>query len=155
MQPVGTSPNGRPIRSLAFAGADLYLATNDGLSVIKNAVASGCQGGCNGVRVADGFSGAAHLGLASDGLDRLYLAINGLGVYRYTISTGLTQLISTGGNNPQTGAALPFAFVGGSSNLMMLDRLGNLWVGDDSSDGKFNFTGRLWYISAGQLANIP
>jgi hypothetical protein len=45
--------------------------------------------------------------------------------------------------------------VGGASNLMQLDRLGNLWIGDDSSDGKFNFTGRIWYISAGALSNIP
>ncbi|HEX6897219.1 MAG TPA: hypothetical protein VF146_18195 [Bryobacteraceae bacterium] len=155
VQSVGTSPNGRSIRSLTFVGADLYLATSDGLSVIKNAVASTCQGGCNGVLVPDGFIGKTHVGLASDGLDRIYVAINGAGVYRYTVSTRATQLISTGGNDPNTGAPLAFAFVGGQSNLMMLDRLGNLWIGDDASDGVFNFSGRIWYISAGQLANIP
>jgi hypothetical protein len=37
----------------------------------------------------------------------------------------------------------------------LLDRLGNLWVGDDASDGAINFQGRLWYISAAQLASPP
>jgi hypothetical protein len=53
------------------------------------------------------------------------------------------------------GTVLPFAFVGGHSNLLQLDRLGNLWIGDDSSDGAFNFSGRVWYISAGALSSIP
>jgi len=155
VQSVGTSPNGRPIRSLAFVGPDLYLGTSDGLSVIKNAVASTCQGGCNGVHISDGFSGIDHVGLTTDGINRLYLAINGQGVYRYTISSGVAQLVSTGGNDPNTGAALTFAFVGGHSNMINLDRLGNLWIGDDSSDGLRNFSGRIWYISAGALSNIP
>ena len=30
VQSVGTAPNGRPIRSLAFVGPDLYLASADG-----------------------------------------------------------------------------------------------------------------------------
>jgi len=155
VQSVGTAPNGRPIHSLTFAGANLYLATADGLSVIKNAVASTCVGGCNGVPIVDGFSGTAHVGLTSDGINRLYMAINGRGVWRYTISTGAMQLVSTGGNDPNTGAPLTFAFVGGNSNLVQLDRLGNLWIGDDTSDGKANFSGRIWYIQAGALANLP
>ena len=155
VQAVGASPNGRSVHSLAFVGADLYLGTTAGLAVIKNAVSSACLGGCNGVPIADGFGGAAHVGLTSDGINRLYMAINGQGVWRYTISTGTMQLISTGGNDPNTGAPLTFAFVGGNSNLLQLDRLGNLWIGDDSSDGKLNFSGRIWYISAGSLSNIP
>lgn len=155
VQSVGTSPNGRPIRSLAFVGPDLYLGSADGLAVIKNAVASSCQGGCNGVHISDGFGGIEHVGLTTDGINRLYMSINGQGVYRYTISSGVTQLVSTGGNDPNTGAALTFAFVGGHSNLVNLDRLGNLWIGDDISDGAMNFSGRIWYIPAGALANIP
>jgi hypothetical protein len=155
VQSVGTSLNGHPVRSLTFVGADLYLGTTGGLAVIKNAVASTCQGGCNGVPIADGFAGATHVGLTSDGINRLYMAIDGQGVWRYTISTGAMQLISTGGNDPNTGAHLTFAFVGGNSNLMQLDRLGNLWIGDDTSDGKANFSGRIWYISAGALSNLP
>lgn len=154
VQSVGTSPNGRPIRSLAFVGPDLYLGSADGLAVIKNAVATTCQGGCNGVHISDGFSGVEHLGLTTDGINRLYMSINGQGVWRYTISTRAMQLISNSGTNP-SGNVLPFAFVGGHSNLLQLDRLGNLWIGDDSSDGQFNFTGRIWYISAGALSNIP
>jgi hypothetical protein len=48
---------------------------------------------------------------------------------------------------------VPFAFVGGRSNLLQLDRLGNLWIGDDTSDGAANFTGRIWFISSGALSN--
>jgi hypothetical protein len=93
--------------------------------------------------------------LTGDGINWLYMAISGRGVWRYTISTGAMQLVSTGGNDPNTGAPLPFAFVGGNSNLVQLDRLGNLWIGDDISDGRINFNGRIWYIQAGALANIP
>lgn len=154
VQTVGAAPNGRPVRSLAFVGNDLYLATADGLSVIKNAVAPTCLGGCNGTLVPDGFSGVEHVGLTSDGINRLYVAINGRGVYRYTISSAAMNLISTGGPDPNTGAPLTFAFVGGHTNMLQLDRLGNLWIGDDISDGNFNFSGRLWYIPAGALSNI-
>lgn len=156
VQSVGTAPNGRPIRSLAFVGPDLYLASSDSLSVIKSAVAPSCQGGCNGVALADGFTGTAHVGITGDGINnRLYIAINGQGVWRYTISTKAMQLVATGGIDPDTNAILPFAFVGGNSNLTQLDRLGNLWIGDDLSDGNLNFQGRIWYISAAALASIP
>jgi hypothetical protein len=51
--------------------------------------------------------------------------------------------------------ATPFALVGGHTNLLQLDRLGNLWIGDDPSDGTGNFQGRLWCISAGALSSTP
>jgi len=107
------------------------------------------------VAIGDGFAGAAHVGITSDGINRLYMAVNGVGVVRYTLSTKVSQVISTGGADPNTGLALTFAFVGGDSNLMMLDRLGNLWIGDDISDGRANFSGRIWSISAGALSTIP
>jgi hypothetical protein len=154
VQSVGTSPNGRPIRSLAFIGPDLYLATADSLSVIKNAIAKTCLGGCNGVHVSDGFSGSDHVGLVSDGINRLYMSINGQGVFRFTINPQSTTLISTGGTDPN-GVFETFAFVGGHTNMLFLDRLGNLWVGDDIGDGRINFQGRIFYISAGQLSSIP
>jgi hypothetical protein len=53
------------------------------------------------------------------------------------------------------GTVLPFAFVGGRTNLLQLDRFGNLWAGDDPSDGVRNFQGRLWHISVGALSSIP
>ena len=111
VQSVGTAPNGRAVRSLAFVGSDLYLASTDSLSVIKNAVASTCQGGCNGVALADGFAGAAHVGITSDGINRLYIAINGQVVWRYTISSRAMQRVSTGGPDLNTNAPLTFAFV--------------------------------------------
>jgi hypothetical protein len=153
VQSVGTSPNGRPLRALAFVGRDLYLASKDSLSVIRNAVSTSCQGGCNGVAVADGFSGIDHVGLTTDGINRLYLAVNDQ-VWRYTISSGARTLVSNSGTEPN-GTVLPFAFVGGHTNLLQLDRLGNLWVGDDPSDGVANFQGRIWYISAGALSSLP
>jgi hypothetical protein len=153
VQSVGTAPNGRPLRALAFVGGNLYLASKDSLSVIRNAVSTSCQGGCNGVAVADGFSGLDHVGLTTDGINRLYLAVNSQ-VWRYTISSGARALVSNSGTEPN-GTVLPFAFVGGHTNLLQLDRLGNLWVGDDPSDGVANFQGRLWYISAGALSSLP
>src|SRR5262249_20636339 len=125
VQSVGTAPNGRAVRSMAFSGADLYLATSDGLAVIRNAVAAAWLGGCNGVAVADGFAGVDHVGITGDGLNRLYLAINGHGVYGYTISSGAMTPVSTGGADANSGVFTPFAFVGGHSNLLQLDRLGN------------------------------
>jgi hypothetical protein len=154
VQSVGTSPNGRPVRGLTFVGPDLYVASTGGLSVIRNAVSPACLGGCNGVLISDGFSGISHVGIASDGVNRLYMAIDGQGVWRYTIANGAMHLISTGGDDPNTGLPLGFAFVGGNSNLVMLDRLGNLWIGDDASDGHANFSGRIWYISAAALGTI-
>lgn len=153
VQSVGTSPNGRALRALAFVGRDLYLASKDSLSVIRNAVSTSCQGGCNAVPIADGLSGFDHVGLTTDGINRLYLAVNDQ-VWRYTISSGARALVSNSGTEPN-GTVLPFAFVGGHTNLLQLDRLGNLWVGDDPSDGVANFQGRLWYISAGALSSIP
>lgn len=41
-------------------------------------------------------------------------------------------------------------FVGGKSNLLTQEIYGNLWVGDDTSDGVGNATGRVWFIAAGQ-----
>jgi hypothetical protein len=155
VQSVGTAPNGRPVRSVAFIGPDLYLGTTDGLSVIRNAVSPQCLGGCNGVPVADGFAGSTHVGLTSSGDNTLYMSINGSGVWRYTISTQTTTLIATGGINGTTGTAVPFAFVGGHSNLLQLDVHGNLWIGDDVGDGALNFDGRIWYLSAASLASVP
>src|SRR5579864_894046 len=69
VESVGSTPNGRPMRAMAFLGPDLYVATDQGLAVVRNA--GGCignQNGCgNAVPVQDGFAGSAHVGLTSDG----------------------------------------------------------------------------------------
>ena len=48
-----------------------------------------------------------------------------------------------------------FAFVGGHTNTLTLDGFGNLWIGDDPTDGALNFTGRLWRIPSTSLTSIP
>jgi hypothetical protein len=147
VQTVGGTPNGRTSRAMSFLGPDLYIATDQGLAVVKNAASCNYnQGGCgNAVFVADGFIGSSHVGLTSDGVSRLYFSLNGAGqVFRYTPVTGAVTPVSGG-----------FAFVGGHTNTLTLDSFGNLWVGDDPSDGTFNFSGRLWRIPAASLAAIP
>jgi hypothetical protein len=95
------------------------------------------------VPVQDGFVGATHVGLASDGVSRLYFSVNGAGVFRYTPVDGRVVPVSSG-----------FAFVGGHTNTLTLDGFGNLWIGDDATDGALNFTGRLWRVSAASLTSI-
>ncbi len=155
-QKIGTTPNGRPVRGLAFVGSDLYIATSQNLAVIQNATAPTCTGGCNAIALADGFGGLEHVGLATDGINRIYMAVVGVGVIRYSIKTvGSTAVVSTSGLSPTTQAPVSYSFVAGHSNLMYLDRLGNLWIGDASSGGTAVNSGRLWYISAAQLATLP
>ena len=152
VQSVGGAPNGRAMRAMTFVGSDLYLASSDSLSVIHNAVSAACQGGCNAVTLADGFTGTGHVGLTTDGIDKLYMAVNNQ-VWRYSISSGLSTLVSSGAVDP-FGVSLSYVFQAGKTNLLQLDRLGNLWIGDDLSDGVLNFQGRIFYISAGALATI-
>jgi hypothetical protein len=47
-----------------------------------------------------------------------------------------------------------FAFVGGHTNTLTLDGFGNLWIGDDITDGSLNFTGRPWRVPAASLTSI-
>ena len=155
VQKIGTAPNGRPVRALTFVGPDLYIGTTDALARINNAIAPTCTGGCNGVALADGFSGLGHVGLATDGINRIYMAINGRGVMRYSIQSQTSSVVSTSGFSPTAQGPVPYAFVGGHTNLVYLDRLGNLWIGDDVLDGAATNSGRIWYISAAQLATLP
>jgi hypothetical protein len=155
VQKIGTSPNGRNVRALVFVGSDLYIGTTDNLALIKNATAATCTGGCNGVALADGFSGKDHVGLATDGINRIYMAINGAGVMRYSIQSQTTSVVSTSGFSQVAQGPVPYAFVGGHTNLLLLDRLGNLWIGDDVLDGAGTNSGRIWYISAADLATLP
>jgi hypothetical protein len=145
VESVGATPNGRPMRAMAFVGGDLYVATDQELAVVRNAGAcSGNAGGCgNAVPVRDGFVGTTHVGLASDGLGKLYFSVNGGGVFRYTPADRRVVPVSSG-----------FAFVGGHTNTLTLDAFGNLWIGDDTTDGTLNFTGRLWRVSAASLSAI-
>ncbi len=144
VESVGTTPNGRNMRAMAFLGPDLYLATDQGLSVVRNAATCiGNQGGCgNAVVVQDGRLGAAHAGLCSDGAGKLYFSVAG-SVFRYTPATNSVVPVSAG-----------FLFVDGHTNTLSLDGFGNLWIGDDPGGGEINFSGRLWRIPAARLASI-
>jgi hypothetical protein len=146
VESVGGTPNGRPVQAMAFLGPDLYMATDQGLVVVRNAGACiGNAGGCgNAVTVQDGFVGASHVGLATDGVTKLYFSVNGSGVFRYTAGDRRVVQVSSG-----------FAFVGGHTNTLTLDPFGNLWIGDDPTDGTLNFTGRLWRVPAASLTSIP
>jgi hypothetical protein len=121
VQSVGVSPNGRPVRSLVFVGPDLYIGTTDNLARISNAISPSCTGGCNAVALVDGFGGNDHVGLATDGINRIYMSINGRGVMRYSIQSGTTSVVSTTGFNPTLQAPVPYGFVGGHANLLLLD----------------------------------
>jgi hypothetical protein len=144
VESVGTTPNGRSIRAMAFLGPDLYIATDQGLSVVHNATTCiGNQGGCgNAVIVQDGHVGAAHVGLTSDGVGKVYFSVAG-SVFRYSPAANNIVPISAG-----------FLFVDGHTNTLSLDGFGNLWIGDDPGGGEVNFSGRLWRIPATRLASI-
>ena len=132
------------MRAMAFLGGDLYVATDQGLGLVRNA--SACfnnSGGCgNAVSVQDGLAGSAHVGLTTDGAGKVYVSVNG-SVYRYTPADGRVVTVASG-----------FLFVNGHTNTLTIDGFGNLWIGDDPSDGAFNFSGRLWRIPAARLATV-
>ena len=144
VESVGGTPNGRSMRAMAFVGADLYVATDQSLAVVHNAAAClNNQNGCgNAVIVADGHAGATHNGVTTDGAGKVYFCAAG-SVFRYTPADGRVVLVSSG-----------FLFVGGHTNTLSMDGFGNLWIGDDTTGGTLNFTGRLWRIPAASLATI-
>jgi hypothetical protein len=154
VQSVGKSPNGHPMRAMAFVGSDLYLASVDALSVISNAAS--CTGGCNASVIADGFAGLPHLGLTSDGSSAVYFAVGGSvnQVWRYSPTRKSFALVAGGGADRTGNVAGGFAFVGTKTNLLNLDAAGNLWIGDDPSGGTAIGAGRIWTISAAALATL-
>lgn len=144
VESVGSTPNGRSMRAVAFLGADLYVATDQGLAVVRKATTCiNNTGGCgNAVPVEDGFAGTAHVGLTTDGASKVYFSVRG-SVFRYTPADQRVVSVANG-----------FLFVDGHTNALTIDGFGNLWIGDDPSDGTFNFSGRLWRIPAASLATV-
>jgi hypothetical protein len=160
VQKIGGTPSGHPARALAFVGNDLYIASIDALSVIFNATNTACTGGCNAVAVSDGFSGAVHTGVTSDGSGTLYFAVantfpGGSQVWRYVPSTGLYTFVSQGGADRAGANASNFSFVPAKTNMLALDPHDNLWIGDDPSNGAVTGAGRIWTVSAASLAGLP
>jgi hypothetical protein len=139
VESVGGSPNGRPILSMAFLGADLYIGTDQGLSVVRNATA--CLGNAGGCGNAVQRLAGATVAVTTDGVGKVYFSANAAGtVYRYTPADGRVIAVASG-----------FVFVGGHTNTLTVDGFGNLWIGDDTTDGTLNFTGRLWRVPAALL----
>jgi hypothetical protein len=155
VQSVGTTPGGHPGRSLAFLGNDLYIGSLDALSIIHNATAAFCTGGCNATPITDGFPGVPHVALTSDGSSAIYFAVSGYNqVWRYTPSTALFAFVSQGGFDRNGSNASSFSFVPAKCNLMTLDASGNMWLGDDTSNAAAVGAGRLWTISSLALSGI-
>ena len=161
MQSVGNTPQGHPARAFAFVGGDLYIGSVDAFSVIRNATSSSCTGGCNATVIADGFAGAAHTGVTSDGVDSVYFAVVGTSqipgssqIWRYTPSDGIFTFVSQGGVDKNGANASNFSFVASKTNLLTLDAGGNLWIGDDTSSASSIGAGRLWTISSDSLATL-
>lgn len=144
---IGRSAFGGRVTGLAFVGNDLYIAGKDGLGVIANATA--CVAGCSAVVVPGSVARTNHVGISSDGAGRVfYLRDNRAWMYR--VADGSHTLVSAGGVYPD-GTAVGFAFVNGQSNVTLLDPAGNLWIGDDTSNGQAAQTGRLWLVRAENL----
>jgi hypothetical protein len=164
VQSVGNTPQGHPARAFAFVGNDLFIASVDSLSIITNATSAACTGGCNATALSDGFSGAAHTGLAFDGNGGLYFAVAGnpqipgsSQVWRLSLSTGpgLYTFVAQGGTDRNGANASNFSFNASKTNLLMLDAGGNLWIGDDASNAAAAGAGRLWTVPAASLAGLP
>ena len=155
VQSVGKSPNGHPMRAMAFFGPDLYLASADALSVIPNAASPSCTGGCNAIVIADGFTGVPHVGLTIDG-SSVYFAVAGNvnQVWRFSLLNKSFVLVAGDGTDRTGNIAASFAFAGAKTNLLNLDTAGNLWIGDDPSGGAAVGAGRIWTISAAALTTL-
>jgi hypothetical protein len=161
VQSVGRTPQGHPARALVFVGNDLWIASVDALSVIPNAVNPACSGGCNAITITDGFAGVAHTGLAYDGVDGLYFAVAGnpaipgsSQVWRLSVSKSTYTFVAQGGADRSGASASNFSFVAGKTNLLLLDAVGDLWIGDDTSNAAAAGAGRLWTIPAAALAAL-
>ncbi len=154
VQSVGKTPNGRPMRAMAFLGNDLYLGSSDSLSVISGATSASCTGGCNAIAVSDGFAGIPHVGVASDGAGSVFFAVSGSvnQVWRYSPATLALAEVAAGGADRNGANASAFSFVDAKTNLLALDATGNLWIGDDPAKGVVPGTGRVWTISSAILA---
>jgi hypothetical protein len=144
VQTIGKSSKGNRVLGLAFVGNDLYLAEKDGLSVIHNATS--CNSGCVATVMPHSLVGQPHLGITTDGVDTIYVAVND-SVMRYSISTQSQVLYANSGAMPN-GTIVPF-MMGGRITSVVLDSAGNLFVGDDASGATINFYGREWLIPAG------
>jgi hypothetical protein len=151
VESVGTSPNGRKLRALAFLGTSLYMAIEDGLGVIPSATNIVGQIP-NSQRVTTAASGMEYVGLVSDGVSKLYYLVSGpIGVV-YELSPTFASFVSFFGVGAD-GGARAYHFPKGHTSLLALDPSGNLWLGDDPGGdaGIVTGVGRLFWAPASWL----
>jgi hypothetical protein len=159
VQKIGSTPSGHAARAFAFDGNDLYIASVDAFSVIKSATSAACTGGCNATVISDGFSGVVHTGVTSDGKGTLYFAVantfpGGNQVWRYVPSTLQYTFISKGGADRNGANVSNFSFASAKTNMLAVDANGNLWIGDEASNGTVPGAGRIWTVSAAAMATL-
>jgi hypothetical protein len=132
------APNGRPLRSLAFLGTDLYLASSDSLSIIVGATnQTTCQGGCNGVTLNDGFADAPHAGLASNGIDTAYFSVAGSvnQVRKYALVAKTFTIVSWNGVDRTGASAGNFSFAGAKEICSISTQRATSGSADDTGNG--------------------
>lgn len=157
---IGKTFKGGRVYSMAFVGADLYLAEKNGVTVIRNATSLACTGGCQATPVS-GIAAVETLALVSDGADTLAY-IQGNSVLRYSVAARNATVLATTGTlgadqvptafarwytSDCNGTDCPFAFNPGKPASLTLDGSGNLYVGDDADTFDANLFGRVWRVS--------
>ncbi|MBI4491495.1 MAG: hypothetical protein HY690_01725, partial [Chloroflexi bacterium] len=149
VQTIGKTSDGRGVSAFAFVGNDLYLAQKRGVTEIANA--AGCAPNC--LTLATGIIDTAPAALASDGANVLYVAdtpASNSTILRYTISTGCQDTYATLGTLPN-GSTVAFQF----ATALALDAPGNLFIGDDPTNGRQVLAGHVWQIAAGSSPEVP
>ncbi len=140
----GQSSDGRGIAGLAFAGSDLYLA--EGAAIAK------ISGGGKAIIVSE-IIAQAPTAIMSLGTDTLFIAdtpVLDSTILRYTISTGINDIYATMGRNPDL-TTIPFKGVSGLGT----DPVGNIYIGDDPTEGVQVLQGHAWSIAAGSAPEVP
>lgn len=130
------------VLGLTFAGNDLYLA--EGVAVTK-------IGRAGGNAVATSIMVQAPTAITSDNRDVLFIADTPTAdsaILRFTISANTHEIFANTGID--LAIMTPFRFVRGLS----LSPAGNLFIGDDPTDGAMVMRGHVWTIAAG-LAPLP
>lgn len=138
VQAFGKSRDGRGVRSLAFAGPNLYLAERAAVTSI---------GPAGGTALPTPIVVKAPTALTNDGADVLYVAdtdslTRQSTIIRYTISTGAQVLYAAGGVLPD-GQSVSFL---NATALTVASH--TLFVGDDPSGGATMAQGRVWSMPA-------
>ncbi len=135
---VASTSDGGGASSLAMVGTALYLAEETGVKRINSV--SVCAGAC--VAASTGTSVFAPLSLAYDGSTYLYIG-DATNVHRFRPSTG--ELVLYANQGTSGGGAVSFVNVSG----LGVDPSGNVYVGDDPTNGALLLQGHIWRIPVG------